>query len=87
MTKGKELEVPEDSNIVKSFLHKVDPFRQLYYSTYNGDVASPLYTLLVADITYGFRITGSTYDDMLYKYPQIEKMVKDFAKMTLAPLW
>ena len=61
MTKGKELEVPKDSDTLKSFLHKVDPFRQLYYSVYNGDVGNMLeilpkrhYTLLVADITYGF---------------------------------
>ena len=44
------------------------------------------YMLLVADIPYRFRITGFTYDDVLYKYPQIEKMVKDFAKLALAPL-
>ena len=30
---------------------------------------------------------GSTYDDVPYKYPQIEKMVKDFTEVTLAPLW
>ena len=45
------------------------------------------YTLLVANIPYGFRISGSTFDDVPYKYPQIEKMVKDFAELTLAPLW
>ena len=45
------------------------------------------YTLLIADIPYGFRIVGSTYDDVPFKYPQIEKMVKDFAELTLAPLW
>ena len=27
------------------------------------------------------------YNDVPYKYPQIEKMVKDFAELTLAPLW
>ena len=86
--------MPEDSDIVKSLLHKVDPFQQLYYSVYNGDVGNMLdilpkrhYTLVVADIPYGFRITSSTYDDVLYKYPQIEKMVKDFAELTLTPLW
>ena len=42
MTKGKELEVPEDSDTVKSFLHKSDPFQQLYYSVYNGDVGNLL---------------------------------------------
>ena len=45
------------------------------------------YTLLIADILYGFQITGSMYDDVPYKYPKIEKMVKDFAESTLAPLW
>ena len=94
MTKVKELEVPEYSDTVKSFLHKSDPFRQLYYSVYNSDVGNMLdilpkwhYTLLVADIPYGFRVSGSTYDDVPYKYPQIEKLVKDFTKLTLAPLW
>ena len=94
MTKGKELEVPEDCDNVKSFLHKSDPFRQLYYSVYNDDVNNMFdilpkthYTLLVEDIPDGFKISGSTYDDMPYKYPQIEKMVKDFAQLTLAPLW
>ena len=37
------------------------------------------YTLLVADIPYGFIILGYTFDDVPYKYPQIEKTVKDFA--------
>ena len=32
MTKGKELEVPEDSETVKSFLRRVDRLRQLYYN-------------------------------------------------------
>ena len=94
MTKGKELEVSEDSATVKSFLHRADPFKQLHYSVFHGDVANMLdilpkrhYTLLVADIPYGFRITGSMFDDVSFKYPQIEKMVKDFAELTLAPLW
>ena len=85
MTKGKELKVLEDSDTVKSFFHKSDPLQQLYYSVYSCDVGTMLdilpkrhYTLLVADIFYGFRISGSTYDDVSYKYPQIEKMVKDF---------
>ena len=94
MTKGKELEVSEDSEIVKSFLHRSDPYRQLDYSVFNGEVGNMLsilpkrhYTLLIANISYGFRITGSMYDDVPYKYPQIEKMVKNFSEFTLAPLW
>ena len=95
MMKGKELDVPEDSETVQRFLHRADPFRQLhYYSMFNGEVPNMLsilpkrhYTLLIVDIPYGFRITGSMYDDVPFKYPQIEKMVKDFAELTLAPLW
>ena len=94
MTKGKELEVPEDFATVKSFLHRADPFKQLHYSVFQGDVVNMLdilpkrhYTLLIADIPYGFRITGSMFDDVPFKYPQIEKMVKDFVELTLAPLW
>ena len=94
MMKGKELDVPEDSETVKSFLHRAEPFRQLHYSVFNGEVANMLsilpkrhYTLLIADIPYGFHITGSIYDDKPFKCPQIKKMVKDFAELTLAPLW
>ena len=94
MTNGTELEVPEDAETVKGFLHRANPFRQLYYSVFNGEVGDMLeilpkrhYRLLIVDIPYGFRIMGSTYDDMPYKYPQIEKMIKDFAKLTLTPLW
>ena len=94
MTKGKELEVLEDSETFKSFLHRTDPFRSLYYSVFNGEVGNMLnilpkrhYTLLIANIPYGFRITRSMYDDFPYKYPKIEKMVKDFLELTLAPLY
>ena len=93
MTKGKELGVPEDSEIVKSFLHTSNPYRQLHYSVFNEEVGNMIsilpkrhYTLLIVDIPYGFRITGSMYDNVPYKYPQIEKMVKDFVELTLAPL-
>ena len=76
MTKGKELELSEDSKATKCFLHRVDPFKQLHYSVFNGEVANMLellpkrhYTLLVVDIPYGFWITGSTYDDVPFRYP------------------
>ena len=94
MTKGKELEVPEDSKaMIQSFLHRSDSYRQLHYSVFNGGVGNMLtilpkrhHTLLITDILYGFRNTWSMYDDVPYKYPQIEKMV-DFAELTLTPLW
>ena len=76
MTKGKELGGLEDSETVKSFLHRSDPYRQLHYSVFHGEVGNMLsilpkrhYTLLIVDIPYGFRITGSMYDDVSYKYP------------------
>ena len=69
-------------------------FYPLYYSVFNrevGNMLDPLpkrhYTLLIIDIPYGFWITGSMYDDLPYKYPQIEKMVKYFVELTLAPLY
>ena len=76
MMKGKELDVPEDSETVQRFLHRADPFRQLhYYSMFNGEVPNMLsilpkrhYTLLIVDIPYGFRITGFMYDDVPFKY-------------------
>ena len=71
MTKGKELEMPEDSDTVKSFLHKSDPLRQLYHIVYNGDVGN----ILIMDILCGFRIIDSRYNDVPYKFPQIDYMV------------
>ena len=66
MTKRKVLEVLEDSEIVKSFFHRFDPYRQLHYNVFNGKVGNMLsilpkrhYMLLIADIPYGFRITVS----------------------------
>ena len=94
MTKGKELELSEDSKTEKSFLHRANPLRQLHYCVFNGEVANMLelllkryYTFLIVDIPYGFHTRGSTHDDVPFMYPQIEKMVKDFTELTLAPLW
>ena len=79
---------------MKTFLHRADPLKQLHYSVFNGEVESMFgllqkrqYTLIVANIPYEFQILGSTHDDVPLKYAQIEKMVKDFAKLTLAMLW
>ena len=75
MTKVKELNVLEDSETVKSFLHMADPFRQLHYNVFNREVANMLSifpkkhcTLLIADISYGFCITRSMYEDVPFKY-------------------
>ena len=78
----------------KKFLAQSDPYRQLHYSLFNGEVGNILsilpkrhYTLLTANIPYGFRIMGSMYNDVPYKYPHVEKMVKAFVELSLAPLW
>ena len=83
-----------DDGTFKKFSHKKDITRELYYNVYCGDVAEMItlvpkkeYTLLVADIPYGFRMAGSSYDDEPFRFKQLEKMVKDFADLTTAGLW
>ena len=41
---------------------------------------------MIADIPYGFRLTGSIYDEEPYMYNQLEKMINDFANLTTTPL-
>ena len=84
----------EDDGTFKKFSHKNDITRDLYYNVYCGDVADMIqklpkkeYTLMVADIPYGFRMAGSIYDDEPYRFKQLEKKVKDFADLTTASLW
>ena len=45
------------------------------------------YMLMVADIPYGFRMARSIYDEEPFRSKQLEKMVKDFAHLTIASLW
>ena len=80
--------------MLKSFLHPSDSLHSLSYSVYCGDVAEMTrllprkeYSLMIADIPYGFRLAGSINDEEPFKYNQLEKMIKDFAKLTTAPLW
>ena len=79
---------------LKSFSHLADSLHSLSYSIFLGDVADMQqilpkkeYSLLIADILYGFRLAGSINDDEPFKYTQLEKVIKDFAKLTTAPLW
>ena len=92
-----------DDGILKKFSYKKDITRDLYYNIYYGDVAKMVlklpkkeYTLLIANIPYGFRMVGSTiglrmarssYDDELFRFIQLVKMVKDFAELTTTSLW
>ena len=55
----------EDDGTLKKFSHKQDITKDLFYNVFCGDVAqlsSKLpkkeYSLLVADIPYGFRMAG-----------------------------
>ena len=84
----------EDDGTLKKFSHKKDITKDLFYNVFCGDVAelsSKLpkkdYSLLIADIPYGFRMAGSSYDDEPFRFKQLEKMVKDFAELTTASLW
>ena len=45
------------------------------------------YSLLIVDIPYGFRLAGSANDEEPFKYIQLEKMIKEFARLTTTPLW
>ena len=78
-----------DDGTFKKFSHKNDITRKLYYNVYCGVVAEMIqmvpkreYTLLIADIPYGFCMAGSSYDEEPFRFKQLEKMVKDFADMT-----
>ena len=80
--------------ILKSFSHPVNSLHSLSYGVFCGDVSDMLrllprkeYSLLIADIPYGFRMAGSINDEEPFKYNQLEKMVKEFAQLTTAPLW
>ena len=84
----------QDDGTLKKFSHKKDITKDLFYNVFCGDVAemsSKLpkkdYSLLIADIPYGFRMAGSSYDDEPFRFKQLEKMVKDFAELTTASLW
>ena len=73
-----------DDDTFNKFSHKKDITHKLYYNMYCGDVVDMIpvvpkkeYTLLVADIPYGFRMAGSSYDEEPFRFKQLEKMVKD----------
>ena len=61
----KAYEIEEDGSF-KKFSHKKDITRDLYYNVICGDVVDMIqkvpkkeYTLMIADILYGFRMAGS----------------------------
>ena len=59
----------DDDGTFKKFNHKKDITRELYYNVYCSDVAKMIqmlpkeYTLLIADIPYGFYMAGFYYDN------------------------
>ena len=86
-------EVEEDGSF-KKFNHKKHITRDCYYNVFCGDVFDIIqivpkkeYTLMIGNIPYHFRMAGSSYDDEPFRFKQLEKMVKDFAELTTAPLW
>ena len=84
----------KDDGTFKRFSHKKDITHDLYYNVYCGDVADMNltlprkdYTLLIAEIPYGFRMSGSSYDDKPFRFKQLERMVKHFAEMMTTSFW
>jgi hypothetical protein len=84
----------DTTGVLKSFSHPSDKLHPLSDGVFCQDVAEMLKllprkvrTLLIADIQHGFRLAGPINDEELYKYAQLDKMVKDFAQLTTAPLW
>ena len=88
-------EMDQDTmGVLMKFSHPTNSLHSLLYVVFSGDVADMTkllpkkdYTLMIADIPYGFRLAGSVNDEEPYKYNQLERMIKDFANMTTAPLW
>ena len=83
----------EDDGTLKKFSHKKHITKDLYYNVFCGDVANMSsklpkkdYSLLIADIPYGFRMAGSSYNDEPFRFKQLEKMVNDFAELTIVSL-
>ena len=42
---------------------------------------------MIVDIPNRFRMAGSSYDDELFRFKQLQKMVKDFVDLTTTCLW
>ena len=83
----------DSMGLLKSFSHPSDSLHSLSYGVFCGDVAGMSnilpkkdYSLMIADIPYGLRLAGSINDEEPFKYNQLERMIKDFAKLTTAPL-
>ena len=79
--------------MLKSFSHTSDSLHSLSYSVYCGEVVYMTrllprkeYSLMIANIPYG-RIASSINNKEPFKYNQLEKMIKDFARLTTTPLW
>ena len=89
----KSFDVDNDETF-KKFSHKKDINLELYYNVYCDDVAEMIqklpkkqYTLLIADIPYGFRMTGSSHNDEPFRFKLLEKIMKDLAELPTACLW
>ena len=66
-TKGKELvQVPEDSETVKSFLHRINPFKKLHYRVFSGDVANMLDILPKRHYTFVLLTRGTITLSLCY---------------------
>ena len=80
--------------VLKTFSHPRNSLNSLSYVVLSDDMVDMTkllpkkgYTLMIADILYGFQLAGSVNDEEPYKYNQLERMINDFANLTTAPLW
>ena len=78
--------------VLKCFTHPSNSLHSLSYGVFCGDVVDmgtllpkKDYSLLVADIPYGFRLAGSFNDEEPFKYIQLDKMINAFVQLTTAP--
>ncbi|KAJ7514498.1 hypothetical protein O6H91_23G046600 [Diphasiastrum complanatum] len=86
--------LPPMSKDYKIFTWLLDPMWTFTYRVVCSNVSKLIeevpkheYTLAIADIPYGFRMPGSINDLKPFSYPQIMKLVIDFAALTTSSLW
>ena len=52
-----------------------------------GTLTKHNFSLIIVDIPYRYKLKGSVFYEVAYKYKEIDNMVKSFKDLTLSPLW
>ena len=45
------------------------------------------YSLVIADIPYGFNHEGSTFDENPFTYQNTKKLIRQLKEVSIAPIW